>query len=86
MSEAKLFNIIGIFLFGGMALLVPLQLEETYKQVDAGLFIGIMGIIYFLAVLIYNKNKGIFVPFLAVLAFLAVGMIFLQSLLFGGHH
>lgn len=86
MTESKLFNFIGAFIFGGMGLMVFLQLDQAYKMIEAGIFIAVMAIIYFLGVLIYRKNRGIFVPYIAVLALLAVGMIFLQGLIFGAGH
>ncbi|MDZ5472740.1 hypothetical protein SM124_13485 [Bacillus sp. 31A1R] len=86
MSNLKLFTIIGLFLFSGMALQILIQLDQMYKIVEASIFVGVSAIIYFISVLIYHKNKSILIPFIAVLAFIAIGMIFLQGFIFGTHH
>lgn len=84
MTEKKLFIIIGLFIFSGMGLQILLQLK--YNHLEAGLFVGSMAVIYFTLMVIFQKNKGIFIPVIGVLAILAVSMIFLQSLIFGAHH
>jgi hypothetical protein len=79
-------NMIGIFIFGGIALLVVLQTDEASKAIEAGAFAAVMAAIYFVLAGIREKNRNIFIPIIGVLAVLAVSMIFLQGLFFGSHH
>ncbi|UII54132.1 hypothetical protein LS684_10475 [Cytobacillus spongiae] len=86
MSETKLFNLIGIGMFSGIAMMTFLHLERFDKQLEAMIFFGIMAIIYFVMVFIRKRAIGLFVPIMTVLAVLAISFIFLQGILFGGHH
>jgi hypothetical protein len=86
LSQYRLMNMIGIFIFGGIALLVVLQTDKAEKAIEAGAFAAVMAVIYFVLAAIYEKNRSIFIPVIGVLAVFAVSMIFLQGLFFGTHH
>lgn len=84
MTSIKLFNILGAFLFAGIALQVFIQTSGAKKLMEAGIFVAVSALLYFILVSVFHKSKNLFVPFMAVLVLLAVGMIFLQGFVFGG--
>lgn len=86
MNTQALLYYIGAFIFGGLSVLTFLQLHDAKYQMEAGTFIIVAALIYYGMVTLFFK--GSFKTFLvanALLAVLALGGIFFNSLLFGGH-
>ncbi|GLB60786.1 hypothetical protein [Cytobacillus sp. NCCP-133] len=86
MTSYRLFNILGAILFGGIALQMFIQTSGSKKLTEAGIFVAVSALLYFILVFIFHKNRNLFVPLMAVLFVLSTGMIFLQVLIFGGAH
>ncbi|KON88608.1 hypothetical protein AF332_18565 [Sporosarcina globispora] len=86
MNSFRFFNILGVALFTGIALQIFIQTDGAIKLTEAGIFLAVSALLYFVLTLVFHKSKNLFVPLLAVLVLLSVGMIFLQELVFGGGH
>ncbi|MBT2689616.1 hypothetical protein J7I93_15600 [Bacillus sp. ISL-47] len=86
MTSYRLFNILGVILFTGIALQMFIQTSGAKKLMEAGGFVAVSALLYFILVSVFHKNKNLFVPLIAVLVLLSVGMIFLQEMIFGGAH
>lgn len=86
MSEYRLFNLIGVFIFGGIGLMVFLQTEQFKYRLESGLFFLTLGIVYFVLVMIFYKKRDIFTYVISTLALLAFAMIFVQLFFFGSSH
>ena len=86
MNSFRFFNILGAALFTGIALQVFIQTDGAKKLTESGIFLTVSALLYFALTFIFHKSKNLFVPLMAVLVLLSVGMIFLQELVFGGEH
>ncbi|MDT9024251.1 hypothetical protein [Rossellomorea yichunensis] len=86
MNTQALLNYIGAFIFGGLSVLTFLQLHDAKYQIEAGTFIIIAALIYYgMVTLFFKGSRKTFLMANALLAVLALGGIFFNSLLFGGH-
>jgi uncharacterized membrane protein YdfJ with MMPL/SSD domain len=86
MTSYRFFIILGAILFAGVALQMFIQTSGAKKLIEAGSFIAVSALSYFILVSVFHKNKNLFVPLMAVLVLLSVGMVFLQETIFGGAH
>lgn len=77
---------IGAFIFGGMGILTFLQLDKASYKMEAAAFIITGALIYYgMVILYYRSRKNTFLMVNLVLAVLALGGIFFNDELFGGH-
>jgi hypothetical protein len=77
---------IGAFIFGGLGLLTFLQLHKASYKMEAAAFIIAGAVIYYgMVILYYRSRKNTFLLVNLVLAILALGGIFFNDALFGGH-
>lgn len=86
MNTQALLYYIGAFIFAGLSVLTFLQLHDAKYQIEAGTFIIIAALIYYgMVTLFFKGSRKTFLMANALLAVLALGGIFFNSLLFGGH-
>ncbi|WP_174733418.1 hypothetical protein [Mesobacillus harenae] len=86
MTDRKVLNLIGAFIFGGIGLVILLQIHQASYRIEAGLFFLLIGIAYYALIWIYRKKHGAFIPLLAFIGLIAIALVFLQGVLFGGAH
>ncbi|MEL3972213.1 hypothetical protein AAEO50_07985 [Rossellomorea oryzaecorticis] len=77
---------IGAFIFGGLGILTFLQLDKASYKMEAAAFIIAGAVIYYgMVILYYRSRKNTFLLVNLALAVLALGGIFFNDVLFGGH-
>ncbi|PFA62217.1 hypothetical protein CN378_21675 [Bacillus sp. AFS015802] len=86
MKTQTLLYYIGAFIFAGLGVLTFLQLHKAKYQIEAGTFIVIAALIYYGMVnLFFKGSRKTFLLANTLLAILALGGIFFNSMIFGGH-
>jgi hypothetical protein len=86
MKTQTLLYYIGAFIFGGLGILTFLQLDKVSYKLEAAAFIIAGAVIYYgMVILYYKSRKNTFLLVNLVLAVLALGGIYFNNVLFGGH-
>ncbi|BCB03787.1 hypothetical protein [Bacillus sp. KH172YL63] len=86
MKTQALLYYIGAFIFAGLSILTFIQLHDPVYQMEAGAFIITSALIYYgMITLFFKGNRKTFLMINGALAILALGGIFFNSLIFGGH-
>ena len=86
MKTQALLYYFGAFIFTGLGILTFVQLHKASYQIEAGTFIVVAALLYYGMVTLYFKgSRKTFLMVNLVLAILALGGIFFNGILFGGH-
>ncbi|TMU87418.1 hypothetical protein FGG79_04635 [Bacillus sp. BHET2] len=86
MKTQALLYYIGAFIFSGLSVLTFLQLHKASDQMEAGSFIMIAALCYYgMVTLFFKASRKTFFIVNGLLAILALGGIFFNSMIFGGH-